>query len=77
MKLENYNDFSGGGGITGYKFLHDGIILKFKSGDVYLYDDRKPGKEHVEQMKTLAKQGRGLTTYINQNVRENFKEKLN
>ena len=77
MELENYSGFSSGGGVTGYKFLREGLILQFKSGDLYLYDYKKPGKYHIEIMKTLAKQGKGLTTYVNQNVRENYKEKLN
>jgi hypothetical protein len=76
MKLERYKDLSGSGGITGYKFLDDGIMLQFKYRDLYLYDDKKPGKGHIEQMKILAKRGKGLTTYVNQNVRENFKEKI-
>jgi hypothetical protein len=57
--------------------LSDGIILQFNYKDGYLYDYSKPGKEHVEQMKILAEQGEGLTTYVNQNVRDNYRKKLN
>jgi hypothetical protein len=77
MTLKNYKDLSGRGGITGYKILPEGIILQFQHKHLYLYDYLRPGKDHVEQMKTLAGKGKGLTTYINQNIRENYKQKLN
>jgi len=77
MKLKNYKDLSGSGGITGYQFLQNGIILQFKSKDLYLYDYKKPGKQHIEQMKILAEKGKGLTTYVNQNIRDNYSQKLN
>jgi hypothetical protein len=64
-------------GVSTYKMLDDGIILKFKDDKyLYLYDYIKPGKEHVEKMKILASGGKGLTTYVNQNVRGNYKDKL-
>jgi Fic family protein len=70
--IEYENELSG---ITGYKPLTDGIILEFKSKDLYLYNHDSPGKEHVDQMKKLAKKGSGLTTYVNQSVRK-YREKF-
>jgi hypothetical protein len=75
--MKRYENRSGCGGITGYKPLSDGIILEFNYDDEYLYEYSKPGKEHVERMKILAEQGEGLTTYVNQHVRGNYKKKLN
>jgi hypothetical protein len=48
----------------------------FKDGDGYDYDYRHPGREHVETMKRLAEEGRGLSTYISQHVRKNYARKL-
>jgi hypothetical protein len=76
MELEKYKDLSGRGGVTGYKIFHEGIIVQFQNRDIYLYDYIKPGKYYIDQMKTLAKNGKGLTTYINQNIRENYRKKL-
>ncbi|HVS91774.1 MAG TPA: hypothetical protein VHE59_07065 [Mucilaginibacter sp.] len=60
-------------GVAAYLFAGDSIILKFRSRDeFYLYTDKMPGAEHVKTMKKLAKKGSGLTTYINQNVRERY-----
>lgn len=75
--MKRYENRSGRGGITGYEILFDGIILEFNFKDECLYDYSKPGKEHVEQMKTLAERGEGLTTYVNQHVRGNYKKRLN
>ena len=60
------------GGVSAYEILEDSIILTFKDGRTYLYDYATPGKEQVENMKKLAIGGTGLTTYINQYVRDNY-----
>ena len=74
--MKKYKGISGNNGITSYKILEKGILLEFQYKDLYLYDYTKPGKKDVEQMKILAEKGMGLTTYVNQNVRDNYKEKL-
>ncbi len=77
MELNIYKDLSGNSGITGYKIVPKGIILQFKHKELYLYDNSKPGKHHIEHMKILAEKGKGLTTYVNQNIKDNYKQKLN
>ncbi|WP_018616601.1 hypothetical protein [Segetibacter koreensis] len=69
--MENYKG-SESGGVAKYQIFDDAIILKFKDGRTYLYDYIKPGKEQVEKMKKLAVDGAGLTTYVNQHVRDNY-----
>jgi hypothetical protein len=63
-------------GIIAYEIAPDAISIKFRDGSVYLYTNTKPGKTHVAKMKTLAKKGEGLTTYINQKVRDNYEQKV-
>ena len=75
--MKKYKGKSGNNGVTAYEILEKKIILEFKYKDLYLYDYTKPGKKHVEQMKILAEDGKGLTKYVNQNVRDNYKEKIN
>jgi len=75
--MKKYKGKSGNNGVTAYEILEKEIILEFKYKDLYLYDYTKPGKKHVEQMKILAEDGKGLTKYVNQNVRDNYKEKIN
>lgn len=75
-KMEKYQASATSAGVTAYEILEEGIIIEFENSKSYLYDYHRPGKEHVEQMKILAKKGKGLTTYINQKVRNNYTKKL-
>lgn len=52
-KLQSY-DGSEKGGVDGYEFNDEGIILRFKDGRTYLYSNKRPGKVHVNNMKELA-----------------------
>lgn len=63
-------------GVVAYEIGKDNISIKFRDGSVYLYSVDSAGAEAIKQMKTLAKKGTGLTTYINQHVREHYQAKL-
>jgi hypothetical protein len=69
----SYKNLSGNSGVVAYESGTDYIKLRFKGGSkIYVYDALAPGLTHVEQMKKLAAAGRGLTTYVSQNVRKNY-----
>lgn len=75
--MQPYADISGNSGISRYEILDEAIILEFRMDRKrYLYSYRKPGKQQVEEMKQLAREGRGLATYVNQHVRENYEKRL-
>ncbi len=76
MNYKKYLDLSGDGGIEGFIILKNKIFILFDNDYWYEYDYAKPGKIHVEQMKIFARKGKGLKTYINQNVRDNYKNKF-
>ncbi len=64
-------------GVVNYELLDGAIILEFADhNNRYLYNTEAPGPEAVVEMKRLAASGRGLTTYINQHVRERYAAKL-
>jgi predicted Ser/Thr protein kinase len=69
--MEEYKG-SANGGISAFELQEQAIVVMFNDGKTYLYDYTKPGKQHVENMKRLAVKGKGLTTYINQNIRNNY-----
>jgi hypothetical protein len=73
--MRPYEDVSGRSGVRAFEIGDDFIKVKFTDGHVYTYDYSSPGQTHVENMKRLAQSGRGLSTYISQNVRGNFSEK--
>ena len=70
---ENSNRKSG---VVAYEIRHYAIVVEFRHGGKYLYDYDTTGETHVEEMKVLALEGRGLATYINKYVRDLFAEKL-
>lgn len=63
-------------GIAEFAIFEDGLILKYHDrNDYYLYNYRRPGKLHVNQMKQAALNLKGLNTYINRHVRDKYDDK--
>ena len=75
QKLHHYPDDGHQTGVLAYSLDKDSITVLFREGWLYLYDSDRPGARHVKNMKDLARQGSGLSTYISQHVRENYKKK--
>jgi hypothetical protein len=71
-----YGNSPGNSGIAAFEIQRTAIVVEFRHGGKYLYDYDTTGREHVEEMKVLALEGRGLATYINQHVRNLFAAKL-
>jgi len=67
---------SGVSGVESFEIGDRSITVRFVEGGTYLYDQVKPGKQHLAQMIALARAGAGLATYINQQVRDNYARKL-
>ncbi|WP_439543847.1 hypothetical protein [Hyphomicrobium sp.] len=76
MDRKAYGNFGRNAGVRYFAVGPTSIRVWFKDGHGYEYDYRRPGREHIEAMKRLAEAGQGLTTYINQHVRENYARKL-
>ena len=74
--MKRYKNLSGSAGVIAYESGKDYIRIRFQDGKTYEYDYIRPGRQHVENMKPLAEEGHGLTTYINQFVRENYARKI-
>ena len=76
MKIP-YANVSGESGITNYEIVGSSIIIEFVHGNYrYVYNTTKPGPEHVKTMMNLAKQGKGLATYISQHVGPTYARKI-
>ena len=71
-----YESSSGESGVASYDIGPDFITLQFRDGAVQLYNYEKPGKEHVERMKELAKAGSGLSTYVSRQVNYAYARQL-
>jgi hypothetical protein len=62
--MQHYKNLAGNSGVAAFEILSEAIRVRFAKGGTYLYDYGTPGPEHVEEMKKLARAGRGLCTYI-------------
>ena len=71
-----YKNTSKNSGIISYSIGANYIKIVFKDGEAYLYSHKSAGKTHINKLKALAKEGKGLTTYINQHVKEKYESKL-
>lgn len=75
--MQRYANRSGHSGVVAYELGADSITVKFTGGDRYLYTQDSAGAVHIARMRELAENGRGLSTYISQHVRDRYARKLN
>jgi len=72
-----YKNGNPSSGIANYEILDDAIALEFVGGTHrYIYDAAKPGPIHLDAMIRLARQGRGLATYVSQHVGDHYAIKI-
>lgn len=70
--MESYKNSSGISGVSAFEIQEENILVEFNRDRIYRYTYSSAGKEHVEKMKKLAREGKGLSTYISQNVKEKY-----
>lgn len=72
--MESYKNSSGNSPITHFKISENPILVWFKGGkkNPYIYPDYIIGLFHLQQLIQRAINSKGLSTYINQNVRKDF-----
>ena len=70
--MEPYRNLNGNSGVESFTIADDSITIRFRDGPTYVYTYDRPGRSHVERMKTLAREGRGLSAYISQHVGDRF-----
>jgi hypothetical protein len=70
--METYKNCSGKSGVTFFEIGEDFIDIKFKDDFIYQYNKLKPGKQKIEIMKRLAKKGEGLSTFISQQIGNDY-----
>ena len=73
--METYKNLGGDSGVVAYEISSDRITVEFKgSSRLYVYSYASAGRNNVEQMKTLARSGRGLHSFIMRNVKDLYEK---
>jgi len=75
--MHRYRNMSGESGVVAYDIDSDSITIQFTGGDRYLYTERSAGPENIAKMQELAREGRGLSTFVSQHIRNRYARKLN
>ncbi len=71
--MEVYKNRSGRSSVYAFVIGEDFISVQFKTnGKVYTYSYARAGKQNVETMKNLARNGLGLNTYIKTYVDKSY-----
>jgi hypothetical protein len=74
--MERYHNWGGNSNVLAYAIDADAITVKFASDNsYYLYDYKSAGRDKVERMKSLARGGRGLNSFIMLSVKYGYAEK--
>ncbi len=73
--MNPYNDVTDEGHIIDYEIGPDFIKITFQNNSVYTYTEESVGTDNLELMKSLAKRGSGLGSFIHYNVRYNYADK--
>lgn len=76
ISVQQYRTANQDTGVIAYETGKGYISVKFRDGSIYTYTNKSAGVAAICEMKTLAKKGAGLTTYINQHVRDHYQSKL-
>jgi len=73
--MKKYLDKTNNSGVESFEITSNSIKVKFKySDEIYIYSYESAGKIHVENMKNLAVEGIGLSTYISKYASEKFEK---
>ena len=71
--MKTYKNLSGNSGIATYEIGRTFINIKFKGeSGIYTFNYEQPGRDIIEEMKALALSGKGLGTFISDEVGNNY-----
>ena len=74
--MQTYQNLSGKSTIESYEFGKQRMVVQYKNGSAYLYDQAASGTMNLMIMKELAEIGKGLHTYISRFVDDKFHTQL-
>ena len=72
MAMQPYRRLNPDSGVSAFDCGPDWMKVRFAEGDTYTYTYASAGPIRVEHMKQLAKEGKGLCSYISRHVRDKY-----
>ena len=75
--MERYLNRGGNSGVVGYEIEDECITVEFDDGARYLYTYGSAGADAIERMKSLARFGQGLNSFISRSVKKGYARRLN
>jgi hypothetical protein len=76
VQVKHYKNRSGESGVVAYDIGAESITIEFNGGERYLYTSESAGAANIARMQRLALDGRGLSTFISQVIRNRYARKL-
>lgn len=74
--MEKYKNLGGSSSVAAYETAKDSMKIRYTTHSVYLYTNQSAGSENIRKMKILAEAGKGLSTFIDKNVKDRFSRKV-
>jgi hypothetical protein len=75
-RVERYRTKNNQESVVAYEEGAYGIVLHFLDGSTYLYTAASAGPECIAEMKALAREGRGLSSYVVEHAANVFAKRL-
>ena len=73
--MERYANNGGDSNVAAYEIELSSIKVQFRDGGIYVYTNQSAGSVNIEQMKQLARAGKGLNSFIGRVVRNGYASK--
>ena len=74
--MVRYKNLSGNSKVVQYEIAKDAMKIRFADCSVYIYSNQSADPCNISKMKTLAVAGKGLSTFIDANVKDRFSRKV-
>lgn len=73
--MERYRNLGGDSNVYGFEISDGAISVQFNDGFIYHYTNLSAGAANIAEMRSLARQGHGLNSFINRVVRKLYASK--
>ena len=74
--MARYKNLSGNSKVVQYEIVKDSMKIRFSDCSVYIYTNQSADPRNISKMKALAIAGKGLSTFIDTNVKDRFSRKV-